>query len=144
MRKLVGDRGIDIALDPVGGQATRACRRLLAPLGRLVFYGLSEALPKRRRSWLRAARAWLRTPRFHPLSLVEPNVGLFGVHLLHLGAKEEMLRPALAEIFDAVVNDELQPVVDRVFGLDREGAIAAHAHLHARRNLGKVVLAVSP
>ncbi len=144
VRKLVGDRGIDIALDPVGGAATRSCRRLLAPLGRLVFYGLSDALPKRRRSWLRAAHAWLRTPRFHPLSLVEPNVGLFGVHLLHLGAKAEMLRPALDQIFDAVVNEELHPVVDRVFGLDREGAIAAHTHIHERRNLGKVVLAVSP
>ncbi len=105
---------------------------------------MSEALPKRRRSWLRAAHAWLRTPRFHPLSLVEPNVGLFGVHLLHLGSKEEMLRPALGEIFDAVVNEEMQPVVDRVFALDREGAIAAHTHIHERRNLGKVVLAVSP
>ncbi len=144
VRELVGDRGLDIALDPVGGQATRACRRLLAPLGRLVFYGLSDALPKRKRSWLRAARAWLRTPRFHPLSLVEPNIGLFGVHLLHLGAKEEILRPTLDEVFSAVVQGELQPVVDRVFSLDRDGAIAAHAHLHARRNLGKVVLAVSP
>ncbi len=144
VRELVGDRGLDIALDPVGGQATRACRRLLAPLGRLVFYGLSDALPKRKRSWLRAARAWLRTPRFHPLSLVEPNIGLFGVHLLHLGAKEEILRPTLDEVFSAVVQGELQPVVDRVFSLDRDGAVAAHAHLHARRNLGKVVLAVSP
>jgi NADPH2:quinone reductase len=144
VRELVGDRGIDIALDPVGGQATRACRRLLAPLGRLVFYGLSDAFPKRRRSWLRAARAWLRTPRFHPLSLVEPNVGLFGVHLLHLGSKEEMLRPALDQIFESVVKDELRPVVDRVFSLDREGAVAAHTHLHERANLGKVVLAVRP
>ncbi|MGD8868942.1 MAG: zinc-binding dehydrogenase [Gemmatimonadales bacterium] len=140
-RELLGERGLDIALDPVGGRATGACRRLLAPLGRLVFYGLSEAMPKTRRSWLRAVRAWLRTPRFHPASLVEPNLGVFGVHLLHLGAKESILRPALEEIFRAVIAGELRPVLDRAVRLDREGAIEAHTYLHARRNLGKVVLA---
>ena len=143
--KLVGDRGIDIALDSVGGKATAACRRLLAPLGRLVFYGLSDAVPKNRRSWLHAAKAWLRMPFIHPLSLVEPNIGVFGVHLLHLGAKEErVLRPALDEIYRAIIAGELRPVVDRAFSFDRRGAIAAHSYLHERRNLGKVVLADEP
>ena len=144
VRRVLGDRGLDIALDPVGGRATDSCRRLLAPLGRLVFYGLSEAMPKTQRSWLRAARAWLRTPRFHPLSLVEPNIGVFGVHLLHLGSKEKILRPALEAIYQAVIAGELRPVVDRVFPLNRDGAIEAHTHLHARRNLGKIVLTTEP
>jgi NADPH:quinone reductase-like Zn-dependent oxidoreductase len=143
VRRLLGDRSIDIALDPVGGKATRACRRLLAPLGRLVFYGLSDAVPKRKRSWPQAARAWLRTPRFHPLSLVEPNIGVFGVHLLHLGKKQHILRPALAQIYRAVTAGELRPIIDRVFPLDRDGAVEAHVYLHARRNLGKVVLSAS-
>lgn len=141
--ELVGPRGVDIALDPVGGRATAACRRLLAPLGRLVFYGLSDAVPKARRSWLKATRAWFRTPRFHPLSLVAPNIGVFGVHLLHLGAKEAVLRPALDEIYRSVAAGELRPVIDRVFSFDRAGAIEAHTYLHARRNLGKVVLSDS-
>lgn len=141
VRALLGERGVDVALDAVGGPATAACRRLLAPLGRLVFYGMSGAMPGRRRDWLRAAWTWLRTPRFHPLSLVEPNVGLFGVHLLHLKGKEEILRTALVEIFRGVEAGDWRPVVDRVFPLTRDGAVAAHQHLHARRAIGKVVLA---
>ncbi|MFQ5530335.1 MAG: zinc-binding alcohol dehydrogenase family protein [Gemmatimonadota bacterium] len=140
VRQTVGSRAVDIALDPVGGRATVACRGLLAPLGRLVFYGMSEAMPGRKLARLRAVRAWLRTPRFHPLSLVEPNIGVFGVHLLHLGAKEPLLRNALAEILQRVVHGELRPVVDRTFPLNREGAVQAHAYIHARKNLGKVVL----
>jgi len=143
VRQLVGERGIDVALDPVGGRATASCRRLLAPLGRLVFYGLSEALPAARRQWLKAAWAWLRTPWVHPYSLIEPNLGLFGVHLLHLGSRERLLRPALEEVFGAVAAGQLRPVVDRVFPFTRDGAVAAHYYLHARRNLGKVVLAHS-
>jgi len=141
VRELVGDRGVDIALDPVGGRATRSCSRLLAPLGRLVVYGLSDAIPKRKLSWMRVLRTYLRMPRFHPISLVEPNHGVFGVALFGLGHKAHILRTALDEIFDAVVTGELQTVVDRVFSLDRDGAVEAHSYLHARRNLGKVVLA---
>jgi NADPH:quinone reductase-like Zn-dependent oxidoreductase len=140
VRGLAGPRGVDVALDPVGGHATARCRRLLAPLGRLVFYGMSDAVPGVRRNWARAALAWLRTPRIHPLSLVEPSIGVFGIHLLHLVQKGELLRPALQEIYRGVAAGEWRPVVDRVFPLDREGAVAAHRWLHERRAIGKVVL----
>jgi NADPH:quinone reductase-like Zn-dependent oxidoreductase len=143
VRTLAGPRGVDVALDSLGGRATRSCRRLLAPLGRLVFYGLSEAIPGERRSWSRALAAFLRTPWLHPRSLIEPNIGVFGIHLLHLGAREAILRPAAEEIFRGIAAGELRPVVDRTFPLTRDGAVAAHRHLHARKNLGKVVLAAS-
>ncbi len=142
VREAVGHRGLHVALDPVGGEATEACRRLLAPLGRLVFYGMSRALPGDRRSYWKAFAAWRRTPRIHPLRLVEPNLGIFGVHLLHLGARQqEVLVPALQDVFTRVLDGHLRPVVDRTFPLDRDGAVAAHRYLHERRNLGKVVLA---
>ncbi len=143
VRQHEGPRNLDIALDPIGGAATAACRRLLAPLGRLVFYGLSDAMPGRRKNLLRAAWAWLRTPRFHPYSLIEPNVGVFGVHLLHLQSRERVLMPALAEINEGVASGALRPVVDRAFPLTRDGAVEAHRYIHERRNLGKVVLAAS-
>jgi NADPH:quinone reductase-like Zn-dependent oxidoreductase len=144
VRALVGERGIDVALDPVGGKATASCLRLLAPLGRLVFYGLSEGLPGNRRNLIRAARAWLGTPRIHPLSLIELNASVQGVHLLHLGAKEALLSRWLQEVLATVGEGKLRPVLDRVFPLDRDGAVAAHAYLHGRHNLGKVVLAAPP
>jgi NADPH:quinone reductase-like Zn-dependent oxidoreductase len=141
VREAVGERGVDVALDPVGGRATAACRRLLAPLGRLVFYGMSDAVPGVRRSWARAAAAWLRTPKLHPMALIEPNIGVLGIHLLHLGSKEALLQPALERIFDGIEDGSWRPVVDRVFPLDRDGAVAAHRYLHERRVMGKVVLA---
>lgn len=139
--KALGEkRLIDIALDPVGGKATPACRRLLGPLGRLVFYGMSEALPAKKRSWAKAILARLRTPSIHPLSLVVKNQGVFGLHLLYLKEKESLLRPALAEIYRGILTGEWKPILDRTFPLDRDGAVEAHHFLHARKNLGKVVL----
>ena len=48
-------------------------------------------------SWARAAWTWLRTPKIHPLGLVVPSIGIFGIHLLHLLKKEELLRTALKD-----------------------------------------------
>ncbi|MGH7470217.1 MAG: zinc-binding dehydrogenase [Longimicrobiales bacterium] len=143
VRRLLGERAIDVALDAVGGRATASCQRLLAPLGRLVFYGLSTALPTQRRSWPRALLALMKTPRIHPLSLVQANRGIMGVHLLHLGRKESVLRPALGTIMQGIEQGTLRPIIDQVFPLTRDGAVAAHQHVHQRRSLGKVVLAES-
>jgi NADPH:quinone reductase-like Zn-dependent oxidoreductase len=139
-RTLGEKRGLDVALDPVGGKATESCRRLLRPLGRLVFYGMSEAMPGSKRSWLKAALARFRTKSIHPLSLVVPNLGVFGVHLLHLKDREDLLGPALQEIYQGIVDGKWRPILDRSFPLTREGAVAAHHYLHDRKNLGKVVL----
>lgn len=144
VRGLLGERGVDVALDAVGARATASCRRLLAPLGRIVFYGLSEAMPTRARNWPRVLWALLRTPRFHPLSLVEPCIGILGIHLLHLGRKESLLPPALAAISRGIETGELRPIVDRTFPLTAAGAIAAHTYIHARHSMGKVVLAAGP
>ena len=140
MWKALGEKRIlDIALDPVGGRATAACRRLLGPMGRLVFYGLSEALPGRKRSWLKAAMARFKTPSIHPLTLVGKNQGVFGIQLLYLKDKETLLAPAMEKIFQGILAGQWKPILDRTFPLSREGAVEAHHYLHDHKNLGKVV-----
>jgi NADPH:quinone reductase-like Zn-dependent oxidoreductase len=139
-RALGEKRGLDIALDPVGGKATSAARKLLNPLGRLVFYGMSDAMPGRKRSWLKAAWAKYKTASIHPLSLVVPNQGIYGIHLLYLKDKEALMGPALEEIYGGLVDGRWRSVMDRTFPLTRDGAVGAHQFLHDRKNLGKVVL----
>jgi NADPH:quinone reductase-like Zn-dependent oxidoreductase len=63
-----------------------------------------------------------------------------GVHLLHLGSREPVLRTGLDRVFDGIGKGELKPVLDRTFPLTRDGAVEAHRYLHDRRNLGKVTL----
>jgi NADPH:quinone reductase-like Zn-dependent oxidoreductase len=43
VRAVVGDRGVDLILDPVGGKSWSIGYDLLAPCGRLVAFGLSSA-----------------------------------------------------------------------------------------------------
>src|SRR5829696_4766235 len=81
VRRITKGRGVDVVLDPIGGPSFLASYRLLAPLGRLVVFGLSAAAPSERRNWWQAFRAWRSTPKFDPLSMINRNRGVFGLHV---------------------------------------------------------------
>lgn len=138
VRRLTHGRGVDVVLDPIGGRSFSASYGLLAPLGRMIIFGLSAAAPSERRSLWSAARAWLSTPRFNPLSLINRNRGVFGLHLGHLWSEGRQLAPLMQMLINELQAGRLRPVVARTFPLDR--AADAHRFIQARQNIGKVVL----
>jgi NADPH:quinone reductase-like Zn-dependent oxidoreductase len=138
VRRLTHGRGVDVILDPIGGHSFLASYRLLAPLGRLVMFGFSSAAPGQRRSLWRAICAWLATPRFDPLSMINRNRGVFGLHLGHLWEERRQLAPLMEMLLGELSGGRLTPVVARTFPLERAGD--AHRFIQSRCNIGKVVL----
>jgi NADPH:quinone reductase-like Zn-dependent oxidoreductase len=139
VRRLTGGRGVDVVLDPLGGPSFDTSYRLLAPLGRLVVYGVSSIAPdERRRSWLHTARTIWRTPTFKPLSMMNHNRGVFGLNLGHLWGEERQITQGMELLLQEMAADRLRPVIARTFPLER--AADAHRYMHARANIGKVVL----
>src|SRR5579871_4758258 len=64
VRRITNGRGVDVVLDPIGGRSFADSYDLLAPLGRLVVYGVSAlATAERRNLWRIVATMW-KTPRF--------------------------------------------------------------------------------
>lgn len=139
VRRLYGRRGVDIALDAVGGASFRKSYRCLGPLGRLYLFGVSSLAPGRRRSVVAAVRGLASMPRFSPIPMMNGNRGVHGVNLGHLWHRVDLLREMMGEIVALVQDGTFDPVVDRVFPLDRAGE--AHARLQDRQNFGKVLLA---
>jgi NADPH:quinone reductase-like Zn-dependent oxidoreductase len=139
VRRITRGRGVDVVLDPIGGESIAAGYRLLAPLGRLVTFGLSSAVAGERRSLRRAFRAWRRQPRFTPLGLMRDNRAVIGLSLGNL-LGEPRLASVMRDLSADFETRRLRPVVSRVFPLER--AADAHRFVHARRNVGKVVLVV--
>jgi NADPH:quinone reductase-like Zn-dependent oxidoreductase len=139
VRRLTGGRGVDIVLDAVGGRSFRDSYRCLAPLGRLMVFGMSSFAASTRRRLLPILRGLLATPRFHPLSLINRNRGVFGLNIGHLWSETSLLRGMLEEIVGLASAGTFRPVVDRAFPLEEVGA--AHAYLQEHRNFGKVVVA---
>jgi NADPH:quinone reductase-like Zn-dependent oxidoreductase len=140
IREQTNQEGVEVILDSVG--ADNLCRsyEILAPMGRLVSYGLSAAAPDEKKSRFQVFRAWWRTPRFTSLQLIGKNVGVFGFHLALLGTKEGLIQDAIDTLLHKVEVGTIRPVISATFQLSAEGVIQAHEYLHERRNMGKVIL----
>src|SRR5258708_34476350 len=134
--------GIEMVMDPIGGKSFSRSAQCLGPSGRLVVYGFSAAAgPEGKRSLLRGARALAQMPRFNPLTLMRQNLAAIGVHLGHMAGRESLLRRQLEEIFRMYAAGKVKPVVGKTFPIEQ--AAEAHRYIHARQNIGKVVLTVA-
>ncbi len=138
VRRITGGRGVDVVLDPIGGEQLRRSYRMLAPFGRLVAYGFSAAAPGTSRQVLTAAWQFLRMPRFSPIALMNDNRAVMGFNLGHLWDEVALLRRELETLLEYFRGGRIRPTVGRTFPLEQ--AAAAHAHLQSRQNVGKVVL----
>ncbi len=138
VKRLTNGRGVDVVLDPIGGKSFADSYRLLAPLGRLVMYGVSSVAAGERRSVWRALTTIMRMPTFKPLSLMNRNRGVFGLNLGHLWDERRRLADAMTFLVGEVAAGRLRPVVAKTFPLDR--APDAHRFMQSRSNIGKVVL----
>lgn len=138
VERITRGRGVDVILDPIGGSSFTSSYRMLAPLGRLVIFGLSAAAPGERRNRWKALLAWRATPRFDPLSLINRNRGVFGLNVGHLWQEQAQLAPIMDMLLGELRAGRLRPVVARTFPL--EHAADAHRFMQSRQNIGKVVL----
>jgi synaptic vesicle membrane protein VAT-1 len=140
VRKYAPD-GVEMVMDPIGGRSFSRSFECLGPVGRLVVYGFSAAAgPDGKRSPLRAARAFLETPRFHPLKLMEKNATVIGVNLRGVRSRGSLLRRELEDIFRLYADGKIKPVISKTFPLEQ--ASEAHQYIQDRKNIGKVILSV--
>jgi NADPH:quinone reductase-like Zn-dependent oxidoreductase len=138
--RLTNNRGADVVLDPIGGRSFAASYGMLAPLGRLIVYGVSAIAPGERRSWWDAVRTMMQMPSFKALSLMNRNRGVFGLNLGHLWDEQRALGSAMQFLLQELGAGRLRPVVARTYPLER--AADAHRFIHSRANVGKVLLTV--
>lgn len=139
VRAVVGERGLDLVLDPVGGKSWTEGYELLGAGGRLVAFGLSAAASGKKRSLLHAAAQIFRVKRYSPMNLMDENKTVSGTNMGHLFDRLDLLRPQFEALLAMYEAGEIKPRVDKVFRFDE--AAAAHHYLHDRKAIGKVVLA---
>jgi synaptic vesicle membrane protein VAT-1 len=141
VRRVAPD-GIEMVMDAIGGKSFAKSYRCLGPTGRLVVYGFSAvAGPEGKRSLWRGAKAMAQMPRFNPLKLIRDNTAVIGVHLGRKGARGDILRKQLEELFQMYAVGKIKPVIGKTFPLAE--AAAAHRYIHNRQNIGKVILTLT-
>lgn len=125
--RVTGGRGVDLALDPVGGETFQRSLESLAAFGRLVSYGnASNAAP-----WQLGQSDLFPGAR---------TVGAFSVLTL-ASTHPQALRELSARAFQLVVDGEVELPITAEFAL--EDAVEAHRLMETRTTTGKLLLRVS-
>ncbi|GHJ42077.1 zinc-binding dehydrogenase [Streptomyces sp. TS71-3] len=126
VRASTGGRGVDLALDPVGGETFSASLASLAAFGRLVSFGNASS-----------AQPWsVGQPELYPL-----GVSVAGFSILTLARTAPTELRALAErAFATVADGTVSLPVTAEFAL--EEAAEAHRLMGARGSTGKLLLRV--
>jgi NADPH:quinone reductase-like Zn-dependent oxidoreductase len=131
-------RGVELVIDPLGGNSWKKSYRALRTTGRLGVFGMSTASASGIKGKLRALKAVIQMPRFNPLGLMNRNKGVFGLNLGHMWNEGEKVRGWTRAIIQGVAEGWIRPHVDRAFPFAE--VREAHRYLEQRRNIGKVVL----
>lgn len=137
-RAIVGDKGVDLVLDAVGGKSWSEGFDLLAPCGRMVCFGFSVAASGTTRSLWSAVTNFLRVPKFSPMKLMDTNRSVSGTNMAHLFARLDLLAGSFEELMKMYERGEVRPFVDKTFPF--ADAAKAHHYLHDRKARGKVLL----
>lgn len=136
--ELTNGRGVELAIDPLGGASWKKTYRALRATGRMGVFGMSVASASGLMGKLRAMKAVAQMPRFNPLALMNRNKGVFGLNLGHMWGEGEKVREWTREIMKGVDAGWVRPYVDRAFPFDE--IQEAHRYIEARKNIGKIVL----
>jgi NADPH2:quinone reductase len=122
IREANGGERVDAVLHMSGGNAFDEELGILAPLGRMVVFGIAS---REQRDVSTAA-------------LLRGSKSVIGFWLLHLLARQDLAVPMIGELLGTVAKGELEVTVGGVYPLSE--AARAHEDLIARRTSGKLLL----
>ena len=125
--RVIGEDGVDMIVDNIGGDVFPACLDALAVGGRFVTIGRMSGVQK---GELDLDRLALR--RLH----------LYGVsnRLRKPAQRAQSTKRFVADLMPALQNGSLRPIVERTFALTE--IADAQAHLEADRHVGKLVIRI--
>ncbi|MFS0776627.1 NADPH:quinone oxidoreductase family protein [Neobacillus sp. 3P2-tot-E-2] len=117
-----GGKGVDVALEMVGGDVFNKTLKCLATFGRLVVFGAASG----------------QQSKMYPSSLMARNQSVIGFFLPQIMRKPELLQPSLVELLTYLGEGKLKLTIGGVFPL--EDAVVVHRLLQSRKTTGKLIL----
>lgn len=117
-----GGKGVNVALEMVGGEVFNQTLKCLATFGRLVIFGAASG----------------EQAKFYPGALMGRNQSVIGFFLPQIMRKPELFQSSLVELLNYLADGKLKFTIGGVFPL--EDAAKVHALLQSRKTMGKLIL----
>jgi NADPH:quinone reductase len=124
---VIGENGVDMVVDNIGGDVLAPCIEALVVGGRFVTIGRMSGV---------------LTGELDVDRLAERRLHLYGVsnRLRTAPQRAESMKRFVADLMPALGDGRIRPIIDRSFALD--DIAAAQAHVEADHHVGKVVIQV--
>lgn len=122
VRELTGGKGVDVALEMVGGDIFRNTLKCLAPFGRVVVFGGASGEPA----------------KMNAGQLMRRNQSVIGFFLPQIMKNYEMYQASLKELLELIESGDLKLTIGGAYPL--EEAAEVHRLLEGRKTMGKLVL----
>jgi NADPH:quinone reductase-like Zn-dependent oxidoreductase len=141
---LKDEPGLDLVLDPIGGDYWKKGMGLLRAGGRMICFGFSKNAGGDTRNLLSTVTNLASVPwlKFNPIHLMNENIGVMGVNMGHMWHESERVSGWLEKLLILWQQGVLRPRVHATVPFSN--AKEAHRILHDRENLGKVILVPDP
>lgn len=124
VKQATNGKGVDLALDAVGGEGFYQVFESLGIRGTVVPYGIAGG----------------KYPTINPLDLVDRSRIVAGLMLFNFIDTKESLLKAITKVFDAYRQGWIEPKVAQIFPLNE--AVDAHRFLENRGRVGTILLKI--
>ncbi|WP_203334038.1 quinone oxidoreductase family protein [Planococcus beigongshangi] len=115
-------KGVDLALEMVGGEVFNQTLKCLAPFGRLVIFGAASG----------------EQAQMHPGQLMRKNQSVIGFFLPQIMRKPELFQKSFEELLGYMASGKLKLTIGGSYPL--ADAAEVHKLLQSRKTIGKLVL----
>ncbi len=133
----LGDQGLDLVFDSIGGKSVKKGYKLLGAGGRVVCYG--AAVRSGRGKGLKDIGMLLGFGFYSPIPFLMQSKGIIGINMLKIADQRSLtLKRCLHEVAQLIINGALQPTVGGVFEASK--LAEAHQLLSSRQSIGKIVV----
>ncbi len=142
LRRWTDKKGIDVAIDSVGGKTFRQSYHALGTSGRIVTVGMASVTKIRYWNPLTWIEVLLSIPMINGIKLLDKSRGVIGLNLNRvMRQRNEKAHQAWESISELFRKQQLEPVVDSVF--EFKDVQRAHERIESRESIGKIILKIT-
>ncbi|HMG15526.1 MAG TPA: zinc-binding dehydrogenase, partial [Saprospiraceae bacterium] len=135
---IVGESGIDVIFDSIGGYSVRKGYRLLGFGGKIVCFGGSDLIAGKGNIF-KLLRTVIGFGLYSPIHLLNRSKSLLSVNMLHIADHHpDVIQKCLKAVVDSYNKQHIKPIIGGIYNTDEIGL--AHELLENRKTIGKIVV----
>lgn len=138
IKNQLGDKGLDVVFDSIGGKSVKKGYQLLGPGGRIICYG-AASLASAKGNIFKMLRVVKGFGKYSPISLIGGSKAIIGVNMLRIADnKPDVYQTCLSDLVALWNKGVIKPVVGGEFNANE--IAKAHEFLESRKSKGKIVV----